>query len=224
MNITDHHHATTRHRSLQAKILPAICRPTSVPHPPWVPPSFSSHNLQKIKQKSQQASHHIPDLQITAHKSAISVSNFNPKQKQKQKSSLPPSLTHSKCGEVWLRQKRGPTKRQLRTHSKGERTIWHWAPYPTAIFIMMMMQRRSAHDTQREVQTSASKNTAYTSTQGRAPAMFSMWPCKIKIATTPHPPRPGPVRPGTAQAGAILLHRSSSSSGVLMTGLLFVCE
>jgi hypothetical protein len=74
----------------------------------------------------------------------------------------------------------------------------------------------------REVQTSGSKTLAYTSTPSRV--------CSICDHCHHAPTRPGPARSAparhTAQVGAVqayLVHRSSGSSGVLMTGLLFVC-
>lgn len=75
----------------------------------------------------------------------------------------------------------------------------------------------------REVQTSASKSTClhFHSEQSSSNVQY------VTIATTPPPApaQPGPAR-HTAQVGAVqayLVHRSSGSSGVLMTGLLFVC-
>ncbi len=194
MNITDHHHATTRHRSLQAKILPAICRPTSVPHPPWVPPSFSSHNLQKIKTKSQQASHHIPDLQITAHKCAISVSNFNPKPK----TSLPPSLTHSLSVEKsdydrngdqqstsWERILREREQSDIGLHTLLLYSSWWWC-------------NGAVHMIHRERSRLLQVKTLPT-----LPLRAELRQCSVcdpaKLKLPPRPTRPGPIRSGQAR-------------------------
>jgi len=219
MNISDHHHqATTRHRSLQAKILPGYLSPTCVPHPPWVPPSFSSHNLQKIKTKSQQASHHIPDLQITAHNCAISVSNFNTPPAKKKKNKNVHSLPH------WLTL----SVKKSDCDRNGDQQSASWERIArereqTDIGLMMMMRRRSAHDREKD-RSRLVQAIHCLRFRAELQQMFSMWPCKLNLPS--RSTRPGPDRPGTARVGAVqayLLHRSSSSSGVLMTDGVVVC-